>query len=45
MAQDSKISKLIAQLEKKYNAIDQDLETHLEGLLNSKPLTYWDYIQ
>ena len=45
MDQDSNISKLITQLEKKYDAIDQDLETHLEGLLHSKPLTYWDYIQ
>lgn len=37
--------KLLEQLEKKYNAIDQDLDTHLEGLLHSVPITYWDYIQ
>ncbi len=37
--------KLLEQLEKKYSAIDQDLETHLEGLLHSEPITYWDYIK
>ncbi|HEY4619195.1 MAG TPA: tryptophan 2,3-dioxygenase family protein, partial [Flavobacterium sp.] len=25
-------------------SIDQKMETHLEGLLWSKPITYWDYI-
>lgn len=35
----------IHQLQKKYNAIGQDLETHLDGLLHGKPMTYWDYIQ
>ncbi|WP_418602824.1 tryptophan 2,3-dioxygenase family protein [Hwangdonia sp.] len=33
------------QLKEKYEAIDQDLEVHLEGLLYSKPINYWDYIQ
>lgn len=37
--------KLLEQLEKKYNAIDQDMDTHLEGLLHGVPITYWDYIQ
>lgn len=32
------------QLNDKYKAIDQDLEDHLEGLLHSKPINYWDYI-
>lgn len=32
-------------LEKKFDAINQKTETHLEGLLWSKPITYWDYIQ
>lgn len=36
---------LIAQLEQKFQAINQKTETHLEGLLWSKPITYWDYIQ
>jgi len=37
--------KLLEQLQQKYDAIDQDLDTHLEGLLYSEPITYWDYIQ
>ncbi|PKA82794.1 tryptophan 2,3-dioxygenase [Ulvibacter sp. MAR_2010_11] len=36
---------LLEQLEKKYDTIGQDLNTHLEGLLYSEPITYWDYIQ
>ncbi|CAM4043340.1 MULTISPECIES: tryptophan 2,3-dioxygenase family protein [Flavobacterium] len=35
----------LEQIEKKYNAINQSTDTHLEGLLWSKPITYWDYIQ
>ncbi|MCG2612247.1 tryptophan 2,3-dioxygenase family protein [Flavobacterium sp. SM15] len=35
----------IKQIEDKYKAINQKTETHLEGLLWSKPITYWDYIQ
>ena len=33
------------QLKEKYDKIDQDYQTHLEGLLYSKPINYWDYIQ
>lgn len=33
------------QLKDKYQKIEQDLDVHLEGLLYSKPITYWDYIQ
>jgi tryptophan 2,3-dioxygenase len=36
---------IIKALQKKYEAIDQDTEDHLYGLLYSKPITYWDYIQ
>ncbi len=36
---------LINQLEEKYKGLDQNLNTHLEGLLHSKPIDYWDYIQ
>ena len=36
---------LLQQLEDKFQAIGQKTETHLEGLLYSKPITYWDYIQ
>ena len=38
-------SELEKALEEKYVAIDQDVDAHLEGLLHSKPLNYWDYIQ
>ena len=37
--------KLLEQLEEKYQLLDQDFNTHLEGLLHSKPINYWDYIQ
>ena len=36
---------ILEALEDKFKAIDQKTETHLEGLLWSKPITYWDYIQ
>ncbi|HEX9980588.1 MAG TPA: tryptophan 2,3-dioxygenase family protein [Flavobacterium sp.] len=36
---------ILAELDKKFDAINQKTETHLEGLLWSKPITYWDYIQ
>ncbi|AWH84295.1 tryptophan 2,3-dioxygenase [Flavobacterium album] len=32
------------EIDKKFQAINQKTETHLEGLLWSKPITYWDYI-
>lgn len=35
---------ILDDLKKKYDAIGQDHEVHLEGLLHSKPITYWDYI-
>lgn len=37
-------SSLIQQLDDKFEAIDQQTAVHLEGLLWSKPITYWDYI-
>ncbi len=33
------------QLKQKFDAIGQDVNVHLRGLLHAKPLTYWDYIQ
>lgn len=36
---------IIKSLEQKYGAIHQKAEDHLMGLLYSKPITYWDYIQ
>ncbi|PQV51734.1 tryptophan 2,3-dioxygenase [Jejuia pallidilutea] len=38
-------SNITSELKAKYESIDQDLEVHLEGLLHSKPINYWDYIQ
>ncbi|WGD36015.1 tryptophan 2,3-dioxygenase family protein [Olleya sp. YS] len=37
--------KLTNQLVDKYKALDQNVNTHLDGLLHSKPIDYWDYIQ
>ncbi|TYA60110.1 tryptophan 2,3-dioxygenase family protein [Formosa maritima] len=36
---------LTSQLKEKFNAIGQDLDVHLKGMLYSKPINYWDYIQ
>ena len=36
--------KLLNLLDDKYNAMHQDREIHLEGLLHSNSITYWDYI-
>ncbi|MFP9113117.1 tryptophan 2,3-dioxygenase family protein [Flavobacterium sp. RHBU_3] len=41
----SPIAEKLDELEKKFSAINQRTETHLEGLLWAKPITYWDYIQ
>jgi len=38
-------NQLLDQLQQKFDAINQNTETHLEGLLWAKPITYWDYIQ
>lgn len=35
---------ILEALEEKFAAINQNTHTHLEGLLHSKPITYWDYI-
>jgi tryptophan 2,3-dioxygenase len=40
-----KEDKIFEDLKAKYSAIGQDVNTHLNGLLHSKPMTYWDYIQ
>ena len=36
---------VLQELDDKFKAINQKTDTHLEGLLWSKPITYWDYIQ
>ena len=35
---------IINRLEKKLDAINQNTDTHLEGLVWANPITYWDYI-
>lgn len=35
---------ILKEIEQKYASIDQKTDTQLEGLLWSKPVTYWDYI-
>lgn len=35
---------VLNRINEKYEAINQNPEVHLEGLLWSKPITYWDYI-
>ncbi len=45
MEDQSKREELLKQLENKFEDIGQDLNTHLEGLLYSEPMTYWDYVQ
>lgn len=39
------IDKLIEQIQNKYNEKGQDAEVFLKGLLHSKPINYWDYIE
>jgi len=36
---------ILNHIDLKFDAINQKTETQLEGLLWSKPITYWDYIQ
>lgn len=45
MNKPSKSNELLDRLEEKFSAMGQDLNVHLEGLLHSIPITYWDYIQ
>lgn len=40
-----KRAELLKQLEDKFDGIGQNLDTHLSGLLQATPITYWDYIQ
>ena len=35
---------VVGRIKEKYEAIGQDPDTHLEGLVWSKPMNYWDYI-
>ena len=38
------IEKRLTLLQKKYNAMGQDMTSYLDGLLHADFLTYWDYI-
>ena len=38
------VIKRIEELEKKYTAMGQDMNSYLDGLLLSNYLTYWDYV-
>lgn len=42
---DAEQKKLLEQLDKKFTEMGQDVNTHLQGLLHSKPINYWDYIK
>lgn len=33
------------EIDDRFKSLNQKTETHLEGLIYSKPITYWDYIQ
>lgn len=35
---------LLAQIDKKYEAMGQDPDVHLSGLLHAEPIKYWDYV-
>jgi tryptophan 2,3-dioxygenase len=41
----AKREELLEALNKKFTAMGQNLDVHLEGLLHSTPITYWDYIK
>ena len=36
---------ILEALDTKFHAIGQKTDTHLEGMVWAKPITYWDYIQ
>lgn len=38
-------NQLLQELDRKFADMGQKTDTHLEGLLWGKPITYWDYIQ
>ena len=38
------IQQMLTRIDERFKSINQKTETHLEALLYSKPITYWDYI-
>jgi tryptophan 2,3-dioxygenase len=45
MTHQKNFDSILEELQKKYDSIGQNANDHLKGLLYSKPMTYWDYIQ
>ena len=45
MSEQQKYTHILKALQHKFDGIDQETDDHLLGLLYSKPMTYWDYIQ
>lgn len=41
----AEILEKLSKLQKKYEAMGQDLSSYLDGLLYANPLDYWDYIK
>jgi tryptophan 2,3-dioxygenase len=39
------MNKLINDIEKKYEALGENPETYFKGLLQAKPINYWDYVE
>ena len=39
------INNIIGEIEEKYLQLGENPETYLKGLLQTKPINYWDYIQ
>ena len=37
-------NEILSRIDEKYQQIDQNPDVHLEGLVWSNPITYWDYI-
>jgi len=40
-----KTQQQLEALQQKFEGLKQNTNTHLEGLIWGKPITYWDYIQ
>ena len=36
---------ILKALQEKYDAMGQDINGQLEGVLHANPINYWDYIQ
>ena len=39
------IENLVNQIKEKYEKLGENPETYLKGLLQAKPINYWDYIE